>query len=295
MKKLGLALGGGGLRGLSHIGVLQVLEKNRIPVHWLAGASSGSIIAALWSAGMSATAIEQMVLRLTPAQYLDYNISGFIKALLSLAPQDAFQGFIQGRRLQNLVFKATQGKYLNKVRLPLGIVSCDINTGQQVLFTNQKPSLFDPSIAVINGALLSDAVRSSVSIPGTFCPYLFQGMNLVDGGVIDNVPVNILRMMQADYIMAVSLDKADFSAPSQGFVDVVSRSINILTYRTSAAAKQMYADLILRPEAGEASLHDISLAAEIIASGRVEMERNLPRLLSGLKKQAGNIRAFKHI
>ncbi|MDR1616866.1 MAG: patatin-like phospholipase family protein [Syntrophomonadaceae bacterium] len=295
MQKLGVALGGGGLRGLAHIGVLAVLEKNRIPVHWLAGASSGSIIAALWSAGMSAAAIEQTVSRLKPSQYLDYNISGIVKALVSGAPRDDFSGFIKGRRLRNLVFKATKGKSLRQIRRPLGIVSCDINTGQEVLFTNQKPSLFDPSVTVINDALLSDAVRSSIAIPGAFCPYPFQGMSLVDGGIIDNVPVNFLKRTQADYIMAVNLDKADFSVPSNGFIDIVSRSINILTHRNSSMASQMYADMILRPQTGEASLDDISQAAGIIESGRAEMEKNLPLLLSGLKERAGNIRAFNHI
>ena len=141
MKKLGLALGGGGLRGLAHIGILQVLEDNNIPPNIVAGTSVGSIIAALYASGMSAYQMEQEVVKLKPHDYLDYNISGFIKHLLACffpAINNNIDGIIKGERLEKIVCHLTGGRDLQDSKIPLAIIACDIDSGREIIFVSQK-------------------------------------------------------------------------------------------------------------------------------------------------------------
>ncbi len=286
LRKLGLVLGGGGLKGLAHIGVLQVLMENRIPVTSISATSSGSIIAALYAAGMSPYEMERIILKTKPQDYLDYNIGGLLKyglGLLIPASKSVVNGLIKGKKLLNLMADLTCNKALDEVEIPLAIVACDINTGEEVIFSNIIPGA-DNQIVFVSGALLSEAVRSSTAIPGIFVPYLFRGMQLVDGGIKAIVPVSIQLSLGSEYIMAVNLGRERYQESVAGIPQIISRTVEILVYETSDTAETLYADLSINPVLPEVRLDEIERAAAIIRAGRRAMLAQLSRLQRGLRQ-----------
>lgn len=281
MKSLGLALGGGGLKGLAHIGVLQILKDNQIPVALISGTSAGSIFAALYACGVSPYKMEQIVLNLKKEDYLDYNIAGFIKYIAGLffpGLRNTLDGIIRGDRLEKLIYTLTGGKSLADSKIPLAIMACDINTGKEVIFTNQNIEVEDGNTIIIREALLSEAVRASISIPATFVPKWFDGMQLVDGGVRDIVPVRVQKIMGAEYILAVNLGKETYTRPVAGIPEIISRTLNILTYETSAAEEDIFADMVIYPDTGEVQLDELEKAEYIIRAGRRVMKENINKL-----------------
>ncbi len=281
MKQLGLALGGGGLRGFAHIGVLQVLHDNNIPVNLISGTSAGSIIAALYAAGLSPRDMEKMVLGLKPEDYLDYNMAGFCKYLLSLlipGYKTTLDGIIQGRKLEKCIHKLTGGKQLTEARLPLAIIACDINTGREIIFTSQNLELESPDYIVINEALMSTAVRASISIPATFVPKSWRGMQLVDGGIKDVVPVMAQKFMGADFILAINLGKELYEEKVAGIPRIISRTIDIMTFETSDTSQDIFADMVVYPEVSPVSLGDLSKTSQIIRAGRRVMKEHIEEL-----------------
>ena len=203
MKSLGLALGGGGLKGLAHIGVLQVLIENDVRPAFISGTSAGSIFAALYASGVSPYRMAEIVTGLSKRDYLDYNIQGLIKYLLSFVIPGlnySLDGLLKGNKIEKLICRLTKGKCLKDANLPLGIIACDIDSGRKVVFTNQVLTLPGPDV-IIEKARMSEAVRSSISIPVTFTPKQYNGMQLVDGGLRDIVPVMITKYMGADYVL----------------------------------------------------------------------------------------------
>ncbi|MEN6349087.1 MAG: patatin-like phospholipase family protein [Syntrophomonas sp.] len=271
MKTLGLALGGGGLKGLAHIGVLEVLAGNRIPVDLISGTSAGSIIAALYASGLSPRSMEKLVLNLKSGDYLDYNISGLLRYLIGFympGISTHVNGIIKGDKLESLVYKLTEGKSLKDISMPLAIIACDIDTGREVIFTNQDIEVDDDSVVVIRDALLSEAVRASISIPGTFVPLCFRGMKMIDGGVKNIVPVDVQKKMGAEYIAAVNLGQETYETKVTGIVQIISRSLDILTYQTSDTAEEFFADVEIFPRVSGVHLDEMEKAEQIIRAGR---------------------------
>lgn len=274
MKSLGLALGGGGLKGFAHIGVLQVLLENNIPVFCISGTSAGSLIAALYASGMSPYSMQRLILDLKPSDYIDYNIWGFIKFFLSLYIPSYYaplNGLVKGERIENLVFEWTHGKKLSEVSMPLAITACDIDNGKEVIFTNLDFNLENRNIIIIKDALLSEAVRASISIPVTFIPRTIQGMQMVDGGVREIVPVNIQLAMGAEYVLAVNLGEETYEHPVSGLEQIIKRTVSILTYETSKDDEKLFADMIIYPGVASVNLTDLEKAPFIIRKGRKAM------------------------
>lgn len=285
MKKLGLVLGGGGLKGLAHIGVLQVLAEHRIPVSSISGTSSGSIIAAFFAAGISPYEMERIVLNLKPSDYLDYNISGLLKyglGLLLPGKNPTLNGLIKGQKLEELIADLTDYKKLSEVKIPLAIIACNINTGDEVIFSNLYP-VSESQAFFVREALLSEAVRASTSIPGIFIPYYFRGMQLVDGGIKAVVPVAIQLVMGAEYVMTVNLGKERYQETVAGIPQIISRTIDILVYETSDTAETLYADLRINPLIPEVRIDEIEKASFIIRAGRRAMLAQLGKLQRGLR------------
>lgn len=280
MKSLGLALGGGGLKGLAHIGVLQVLVDAHIKPAYISGTSAGSIIAALYASGISPYKIEDIVNKLSSRDYLDYNIMGMMKYLLKfLLPGYSYSldGIVAGNKIENLVYRLTSGKSLAEIDLPLAIVSCDIDSGRKIIFTNYDMDLQNDDI-IIKDALLSEAVRSSVSIPVTFQPKQFRGMQMVDGGLKDIVPVMVNKYMGADYVLGVNLGKEIYQTKVSGIPEIISRTLSIMTYETSDTEEEFFADMLLYPGVGDVSLTDLKDAPQIIRAGRRVMRENINKL-----------------
>jgi len=285
MKSLGLALGGGGLKGLAHIGVLQVLLDAKIKPAFISGTSAGSIIAALYASGKSPYQIEHIIKGLSSSDYIDYNIIGVMKYLLNLLLPGynySLDGIVAGNKIESLVYKLTGGKSLADTPLPLAIVSCDIDSGRKIIFTNHHMDTENDDI-VINNALLSEAVRSSISIPVTFQPKQFRGMQMVDGGLKDIVPVMVNKYMGADYVLGVNLGKEIYQTKVSGIPQIISRTVSIMIYETSDTEEEFFADMLLYPGVGDVGLTDLKDAPQIIRAGRRVMRDNIDKLKIELK------------
>lgn len=280
MKHLGVALGGGGLRGLAHIGVLQVLQDNGIDIFTLSGTSIGGIVACLYASGMDAYEMQEVVTQLKPKDYLDYNFKGLIQYILGLLVpgKDAcLDGLIKGKKLERLIYKLTRGKGLTDIDQLLSVVACNIDSGKEVVFSNCK-TLRDYEATHIKRASLSVAARCSSSIPATFAPYYIGEMQIVDGGIKAMVPVGVQKAMGAEYILAVNLGHREYHETVSCIPQIVSRTINILTYETSDTDEKLYADMILYPAVGDVNLDDMEKAVDLIQAGRIAMETHMNKL-----------------
>jgi NTE family protein len=257
------------------------LHENRIPVSLISGTSAGSIVAALYAAGLSPYEMEKVVLDLKPKDYLDYNISGLCKYLLGLIiPGYTFtmNGIILGHKLEELMFKLTEGKKLTEARLPLSIIACDINTGQEIIFASQELEVESPDYAIVTESLMSTAVRASISIPATFVPKSWDGMQLVDGGIRDVVPILAQKVMGAEFILAVNLGKELYEEKVAGIPHIISRTLDIMTFETSDTSQDIFADMVVYPDVPSISLGDLAKASQIIRAGRRAMKEQIAEL-----------------
>jgi NTE family protein len=179
--KVGVALGGGGARGLAHIGVLKVLEKNGIQIDCLAGTSIGAVIAAAYAQGMSAEDIENEAVK--------FSKIGHLVSLLD--PNPSRRGFLEGNRVKKYLqslFEPSQS--FENLKIPLIINAVDLNTCRE--------------IAMSEGPLLP-AILGTIAVPGLFPPALHNDHMLIDGGVLNNVPTSHMKSIGADFVIAVDV------------------------------------------------------------------------------------------
>ena len=178
--KIGLALGGGSARGLAHVGVIQTLEAYDIPIDIIAGTSIGSVVGSLYAAGASINQLEEAALSMKKSKTF---------SLIDLALPHS--GLMSGKKIVEMLNDlALEDKTFDDLEIPFATVATDVKSGAKVILNQGK---------VIN------AVRASISIPGIFTPVKHQGYYLVDGGIVNPVPVNVVQKMGADIIIAVSL------------------------------------------------------------------------------------------
>jgi len=180
--KFGLALGSGSARGLAHVGVIQVLEAYGIPIDIIAGTSIGSVVGSLYAAGASIDQLEEAALSMKKST-----------TLFLIDPTLPHSGLISGKKIEEMLNDlALEDKTFDDLKIPFAAVATDVESGAEV---------------ILNQGKVIDAVRASISIPGIFTPVKYQNYYLVDGGVVDPVPVDVVQKMGADIIIAVSLAK----------------------------------------------------------------------------------------
>jgi NTE family protein len=178
---VGVALGGGGARGIAHIGVLRVLEREGMPVDCLAGTSIGGIIAAGYASGLTPDQLEDEAKNTTSMWRM--------LRLADLAPLK--HGLLRGKRIQDFFEDRLGNKTFDELEIPLAIVSVDLNARKEAVITQGPVSL---------------AVRATISVPGLFAPVEVHGQRLVDGGLLNNVPVSAVRQLGADVVIAVDVE-----------------------------------------------------------------------------------------
>src|SRR6184192_2611089 len=173
---IGLALGGGFARGISHVGVLKVLEEENIPIQFIAGTSVGALIGAAYCSGVSAAELEQIATRVRFKDFARWTLSRY--------------GFASNQRMMGFLNSILKVKTFEEMRIPLAVTATDFATGGGVVF--HSGSLVDP-------------VRASCAYPGMFLPVNIRGRLLVDGMLAHPVPTRPLRDMGADRVLAVHL------------------------------------------------------------------------------------------
>jgi NTE family protein len=236
--RIGLALGGGAARGFAHIGVIQVLEENGIRPDLVVGTSAGSLVAALYASGKGGTELAALAQSMDEFAFTDWSYPG--------------RGLIRGEALARYVREHTRGRSIEQMKLPLGIVATDLDSGQGILF-----QLGDPGVAV----------RASSAVPAVFQPVRIGTREYVDGGLVAPVPVRYARQMGAELVIAV-----DITAPPDGAAtgdvmrmllqtfSIMGRSINQFELRE--------ADIVVRPSLDGVSSADFGARTRSIQAGR---------------------------
>jgi NTE family protein len=290
--KFGLALGSGSARGLAHVGVIQVLEAYNIPIDIIAGTSIGSVVGSLYSAGASIDQLEEAALSIKKST-----------TLFLIDPALTHSGLISGKKIEEMLNDlALEDRTFDDLKIPFAAVATDIESGAEVILTQGK---------------VIDAVRASISIPGVFTPVKYQDYYLVDGGVVDPVPVDVVQKMGADIIIAVNLAKmtsyttvliinketggleevekssilqqkiaqvkSAFEGPN--IVEVISQSIDIMEAKITDQSLEG-ADVVIVPFGiKDINLFDFDKAEMLIKGGIMATMINIPEIKRAIKEK----------
>ncbi|MDY6876781.1 MAG: patatin-like phospholipase family protein [Chloroflexota bacterium] len=270
-RKVGLVLSGGGARGLAHIGVLKILEQERVPIDYLAGTSMGGFIAAAYAAGLSPDLMEQEALRMSS-----------LRRLLALAdPSLPRRGIFEGQKVYEYLTKHLGDRTFDDLGVPLALAAVDLNSGQ---------------VAYLSQGRVVDAVRATIALPGIFRPVEWDGQLLVDGGVLDNLPADKVRRMGADIVIAVDVSSDDQTVSHLtqtlhrhryvpnglvGTAEVMWRSLEVM--RAEIGRRRLaeaQPEVIIRPAIPPdvTVLTGFPRAAEIIATGEQAALEALPHI-----------------
>lgn len=248
-RKIGLALGGGAALGAAHIGVLKAIDELNIRISYLSGNSIGAFVATLYAFGISWQEMEKIALDMRWFDISKISISKY--SLLS------------NKKLGKVLLDTIGDVNIEQAEIPLAIVAGDLNTGGRVVFDKGK---------------VSDAVMASTAIPGVFRPLKIDGRYLVDGGVVENVPVSLLKPLGAKYTIAVNLSaKRSFQKP-ENVIDVMINSYYAVLMNLSNAVSED-ADLVIMPDVSEFSLANTKNADKLIIKGYEEAMKVLSKAL----------------
>jgi len=246
--RIGLALGGGAARGFAHIGVIQVLEENGIRPDLVVGTSAGSLVAALYASGKTGPEMALLAQNMDEGAITDWSFPG--------------RGLIRGEALAKYVREQTGGRPIEQMKLPLGIVATDLDSGAPILFRRGDTGM---------------AVRASSAVPAVFQPVRIGSREYVDGGLVSPVPVRFAREMGAQMVIAVDITSPpDGNATSDPFqllmqtFTIMGKSINHFELRD--------ADTVLRPSLVGVSSADFTARRKAIQSGRDAALKLLPEM-----------------
>jgi len=261
--RIGIALGAGSARGWAHIGVLQALVEAGIVPELVCGTSIGALVGAVY-ADDEITELERWVKALTWRKvvgYFDLSFSG---------------GLLKGDKLFDYLRGSFLEKRIEDLRRPFTAVATDLANGREV-WLREGP--------------VADAVRASIATPGLFTPWLEEDRQLVDGALVNPVPVSLARAMEADFVIAVVLssnalgrhlrevESGKRRSKQPGVLEVVTSGLNIMSERiTRSRLAGEPADVVIQPRLGDLGLLDYHRGAEAIAEGRAAAELMIPQI-----------------
>ncbi len=249
MRRLGIALSGGGARGAAHTGVLRVLEHHAIPIHCIAGTSSGAIVGAFHAAGIG------------PKQQLEFAQRLRWRSLRMLGIPK--MGFFHSGELERFLTELLGDVHFDELKIPLQVVATDFRTARPVVFKSGR---------------VAPAVAASAAIPIVFSPVRLGEMVLVDGGLTNNLPADLARAMGADIVLGVSvLSVFDEKRRYDNFFDIALGTMDLMSKASTETGAQA-CDICLAPLVGPRSPSDLARAPTMVAEGEAAMLRALPRL-----------------
>lgn len=246
--RIGLALGGGAARGFAHIGVIQVLEENGIKPDLVAGTSAGSLVAALFAAGKSGPEMANLALTMDEGAITDWSFPG--------------RGLIRGEALARYVREQIGGRTIEQMKLPLGIVATDLDSGAPILFQRGDTGT---------------AVRASSAVPAVFQPVKIGAREYVDGGLVSPVPVRFARQMGADLIIAVDISSPPDGAATGDVMKMLLQTFAIMG-RSINSFELREADVVLRPSLNGVGSADFTARRRAIQAGREAAQAALAAL-----------------
>ena len=284
--KIGLVLSGGGARGTAHIGVLKVLEENYIPVDMISGTSFGSIVGGLYAAGYSADELQNILENVDWEESLSGQAPRQERSFRRKQEDDEFLirfklGLKDGKlklpgglitpnnlrlTLQDLINERTNAEDFDELPIPFRAVATDLGTGNAF---------------VLEKGNLASAIIASMAVPALFPPIEYDGHLLVDGGVTNNVPVDVVRAMGADIVIVVDISSPMLSTDEiESFTSVIDQLVLMMTSKNAAAqlATLTDQDILIRPELDDIGFVDFERAMEAIPIGETATLMALPQL-----------------
>ncbi len=250
--RVALVLGGGAARGFAHVGVVRVLEQEKIPIDMIVGTSVGSLIGAIYASNPNSFELEWTAFSLEKDDLLDY---GVFSAITGMGP-------VKGDKLEEFVKNKVPISNIENLKLPFVAVATDLNRGTEV---------------VLDHGPVSKAVRASSAIPGVFNPVALQGRLLVDGGVVDNIPVSVARAKGADIIIAVDISENVANFNITNMIDVMLQAVNIIT-KENTRYQRKDADVLITPAVGNVAMLDFTQKKRCMQAGIEAAQRALPEI-----------------
>jgi NTE family protein len=248
--KIALVLGGGAARGFAHVGVIRVLEQEKIPINMIVGTSVGSLIGALYASDPNSFNLEWLSFSIEKDDIFDYSVI-YSK-----------MGPVQGERLEKFIQTKVKAKTMEQMKIPFYAVATDLNAGNTWVF--EKGSV-------------AKAVRASCSIPGIFQPLEMNGRMYVDGGVTDVLPVDVARAKGADIIIAVSIQKNIKNPQANSLIDVILQSIDIMGRELCTYKSRGY-DVLIEPNVGDVGMTDFSQKKRLMDAGIQATKQAMPKI-----------------
>ena len=256
-QRIGVALGGGFARGLAHIGVLKVLEEEKIPIDFIAGTSVGSVIGAAYASGMCAKEMEEIAALVRFKDFSRWTFSRF--------------GLFSNDKMALFLSKFLRCKTFEELRIPLAVTATDILSGEPVVFTSGN---------------LVDPVRASCAYPGMFLPVNIDGRLLVDGLLAHGVPAAPLRDLGAERVLSIFLSAhwVRTKGPRHVF-DLIGQCFSIAQTKMCGPWKAA-SDIVLEPAIGEFGYDDFGRARDLIRAGEEAARAALPQIRQWLPEAA---------
>ncbi len=282
---LGVALAGGGLKGLAHIGALQALEELGVKIDYLSGTSSGSMFATFYAMGYKTDEIKEKTIKyykmLTKIEKKPIFKAGFTYVTSGTAK---VEGLIPGENIEKLVNEVSRDKKMenmNEIKIPYAICTVDTISTKECIFLSKKFNLKNDDIDYIYDGPIATATRASMSFPGIFTPCQYGKYNFIDGGTKDNLPVKILKDMGADKTLALSF-KIDDYTPKEDIFAVLLRTVDIFSLKDVRKA-QKEADLAIEIDCSGTTLLEITDADEVMLAGYNTVMNNKHKILELIK------------
>src|SRR3989338_6915374 len=284
--KIGIALGGGGARGAAHIGVLKVFERENIPVDYLVGTSAGALIASLYAGGVGLDELEYQVLSgaIEKVYKIDFSLfrAAFVymnRTCRTILRRPFYAGLYNDRRLQHFVdnlISKDDGKI--KIFIPLHIIALDLISALPVLIKSGDVGL---------------AVQASAAIPSLHQPIPINDQLLIDGGVVQNIPVEEARKMGADIVIAIDVDAKPEEAKSENFRSfegVITRVINLGLLAQSELVLEK-ADIVISPDLNGVGILDLDTQSLIkaIKAGEDEAIKMIPKIKKKIEQKTSTL------
>lgn len=254
---VGIALGAGAARGLAHIGVLKVLEREGIKIDFIAGTSAGAIIGGIYAATGNLRLMERLAMHMKWNYLVDITVPRM--------------GFVAGEKAARFLDILTHGKEFKDLLIPFAAVACDIERGEEVVISSGK---------------VAPAIRASMSIPGIVAPARIGGRLLVDGAVLNRVPSDVVRNRGVDIVVAVSIGGRMPYDRVNNIFEVIARSVELMELEI-LESRIVDADVVIEPDVMSIGPTRLDLAAELILRGERATENALPkirRLLEGVSR-----------
>ncbi len=253
--EVGLALSGGAARGFAHIGVLKVFDEAGIKIDFMAGTSMGALIGAFYASGMKIKVMDRIMRASGSVNWVDFVFPRI--------------GLIKGEKIEQIIHLLTRRATFDMLQIPLAVVAVDLYSGEKIVFKE---------------GLVCRAVRASISIPGFFVPLASDDRLLVDGGVLDRIPVDVVREMGAKIVIAVDTGIYRRSTRFNSVLDIVTRSFEIMQQEI-CRFQLTETDIVIMPELDDIAPSQFERASEAIDAGEVAAREALPQILTLLEQR----------